>query len=316
MTRSDFQRLLEGIEELSIEERAALRTVLEGCGSSVNDRIVEIRAAERPCCAWCGHAHVIRWGRAHGLPRFRCKACRGTFNPLSGTSLSGLKKRNRWGRHAECLRRGAVLREVAATCGVHISTAHRWRHRFLRETVRQGPEISGIVEADETWVARSAKGQASLRESWGREPRQRASDQHLPGRSREQVFVVVARDRSGNTCDGVLDQVSVRGLSELLGPRLAPDAVLCSDGWKAYGGAAKQLGVQHEVLNGVLRQRKRGAFHLQNVNNYHGRWKGWMDRFHGVATSYLPNYVAWYRHLDARRGETDPKLMLNLALSG
>jgi hypothetical protein len=133
------------------------------------------------------------------------------LGPLTGTSLSGLKKRGRWGRHAECLKRGQVLREVAASCGVHISTAHRWRHRFLCAAVPQAPPVSGIVEADETWLSRSAKGQQKVRESWEREPRQRASDQHVPGRSSEQVYVVVARDRSGRTCDAVLDKSDRHG---------------------------------------------------------------------------------------------------------
>ncbi len=39
------------------------------------------------------------------------------------------------------------------------------------------------------------------------------------------------------------------------------------------------------------------AFHIQNVNAYHGRLKGWMSRFHGVATKYLPNYLGWRRCL-------------------
>jgi len=315
MKRSDFARLLDVVEELSMEERARLRSALEEGGASVNERIVRVRAAERPKCAWCGDGRVIRWGTAHGLPRFRCKACSRTFGPLSGTTLSGLQKRARWGRHAECLKQGLVLREVAAACGVHISTAHRWRHRFVSSMVGQGPPVSGIVEADETWVARSAKGQEEVRRSWEREARKRASDQHLPGRSEGQVYVVVARDRSGRTWDGVLDKVTVRGLVELLGKPLAPDAVLCTDGWQAYGGAARKLGVQHEVLYGTRKERVRGPFHLQNVNNYHGRWKQWMDRFHGVATSYLANYAAWFRHLDAQNDSKEPKVMLDLALA-
>ena len=41
-----------------------------------------------------------------------------------------------------------------------------------------------------------------------------------------------------------------------------------------------------------------GAFHIQNVNAYHGRLKGWMGRFNGVATRYLPNYLGWRRTLE------------------
>jgi hypothetical protein len=69
------------------------------------------------------------------------------------------------------------------------------------------------------------------------------------------------------------------------------------------------------VLSGARNERIRGPFHLQNVNNYHGRWKRWRERFCGVATSYLKNYAAWFRHLDAQAERSEPKVMLDLALA-
>src|SRR5450830_970954 len=47
--------------------------------------------------------------------------------------------------------------------------------------------------------------------------------------------------------------------------------------------------------------RKRGAVHVQNVNAYHSRLRGWLSIFHGVATRYLSNYLGWRWILDARR---------------
>jgi len=170
MERSEFHRQLAAIEELGIEERRAVRAVLEEGRANVEERIVETRAPDRPPCPYCDRSRLIRWGSARGLPRFRCKGCLRTFNPLTGTSLARLKKRSRWGRHAECLARGDVLRGAATSCGVHISTAHRWRHRFLTSMVSQGADVGWTVEADETWVSRSAKGQTRLRQSWGETP--------------------------------------------------------------------------------------------------------------------------------------------------
>ena len=80
---------------------------------------------------------------------------------------------------------------------------------------------------------------------------------------------------------------------------MAPDAVLCSDGAKAYASFAAQHGLHHEPINIAAGVRVRaGAFHIQNVNAYHGRLKGWMGRFNGVATRYLPNYLGWRRTLE------------------
>lgn len=58
-----------------------------------------------------------------------------------------------------------------------------------------------------------------------------------------------------------------------------------------------------------------GAWHIQNVNSNHGRFKGWMRCFHGVATSCLENYLGWFRALDrTARSASQPARLLNLAV--
>jgi len=39
-----------------------------------------------------------------------------------------------------------------------------------------------------------------------------------------------------------------------------------------------------------------------------------MQRFHGVATAYLPQYLGWRRLLDHFRETLDPKVLLRAAL--
>jgi hypothetical protein len=56
------------------------------------------------------------------------------------------------------------------------------------------------------------------------------------------------------------------------------------------------------------------AFHIQNANVYHSRLKGWMARFHGVATKYLPNYLGWRRCLERFSATLTPLVMLSLAI--
>jgi transposase-like protein len=59
--------------------------------------------AGRRACPQCGHPVCRGWGRAHGLPRFRCAACGKTFNALTGTPLARLRKRACWGAYAQAL---------------------------------------------------------------------------------------------------------------------------------------------------------------------------------------------------------------------
>ena len=82
---------------------------------------------------------------------------------------------------------------------------------------------------------------------------------------------------------------------------------------------AKKLDVHHEAMNLSAGERVRGPWHIQNVNAYHGRLKGWMHRFKGVATSNLESYLAWLRAIDRAsrsRNQGPPMLKLVLGLDG
>src|SRR3954452_18308250 len=162
--------------------------------------------------------------------------------------------------------------------------------------------LGGVVEADETFVRRSHKGSRRWRRGDappGRGPRRRGERAGKRGLSAEQVPALIARDRAGHTADAVLPGLGADAITAALGPVVAGDAVLCSDGAKAYATFAAERGLHHEPVNLAAGVRVReGAFHIQNVNAYHGRLKGWMGRFNGVATRYLPNYLGWRRTLE------------------
>ena len=97
----------------------------------------------------------------------------------------------------------------------------------------------------------------------------------------------------------MLPDLGAEAIGAALAPVVAGDAVLCSDGAKAYAAFAAEHGLRHEPINIAAGVRVRdGTFHIQNVNAYHGRLKGWMARFNGVATRYLPNYLGWRRTLE------------------
>ena len=65
-----------------------------------------------------------------------------------------------------------------------------------------------------------------------------------------------------------------------------------------YASFSKAKGVTHQVVRNRQGERVVGAYHIQHVNGYHRRLKEWMERFHGVATHYLRNYLGWRRMLE------------------
>ncbi len=318
MQTDEFRRLLGLLHTLGAKQRAQLQLqLIAGGGGRSVTAIIEGRVARRPCCPRCGASHVVRNGHADGLQRYKCRACNRTFNALTETPLAGLRHREKWLAQASVLDAALSVRRAAAQMGVHRSTAFRWRHRFLRlASAVRATALAGVAEADETYTLRSYKGQpCRLRAEQSRQPRRRGGKAAKRGLSAEQVPILVLRDRAGQTADFVLARGNAEHVSPALDQALAEDAILCTDASATLAAAAKARDIEHHAINSARGERRRGPWHIQNVNAYHSRWKTWMVRFHGVATSYLDNYLGWFRALDRNaQSGAPPASLLALAV--
>ncbi len=266
------------------------------------------RARALHACPHCLGGHIQRWGRMCGVQRYRCCQCAKTFNALTGTALAHLKRRDAWLSYAKAMLDGLSVRAAARTTGVDRTTAFRWRHRLLQHPAEErDSELSTIVEADETYFLESFKGQRKL----ARPARHRGGHAAKRGLSAEQIPVLVMEDRQGHHFEAILPKADKPTLGNLLLQVLAPQSVLCSDGAGVYRALAREYAIVHESVNASagehVRQR---VFHIQHVNAYDSRLKGWMRRFHGVATKYLPSYLGWRRLIERSGPNLSPELLL------
>lgn len=314
MRKRELVRMIEGLGRLTAIERKTVLaelTVLESRVSSIH--VIEERMPDRPVCCHCASRQVIKNGRANGLQRYRCRACQRSFNALTGTPLARLHLRGKWLDQVAALRDSLSLNEVAERIQVARSTAFRWRHRFLAvpQTV-QAQALIGIAEADETYFLRSCKGQ---RHGLNRAPRGRGGTAKQRGLGCEQVPVLIARDRSGGTANFVLEAATAAIIGATLKPILPNDTVLCTDGSGTLAAVARLLGVEHHAINLSAGFRVKGAWHVQNINAFNSRLRGWLRRFKGVATKYLANYLGWFRTLDGATAiASQPASLLALAV--
>jgi len=306
MRTEAFHHWLSRARDLTPSQREQARAWLREKRPS--DEVLAAITARPHCCPYCRHPQGIHWGNAHGLARYRCRECHRTFNALTGTPLARLRHRECWAVYAQALIDGATVREAARRCGVHKDTAFRWRHRFLALPARSKPlHLHGIVEADETYFLDSHKGERHL----PRPPRQRGGVAAKRGLSHEQIPVLIARDRDRTTTDAVLAKADARSVSAVLTPVIDADAILCSDGNAIYRVFAQRAHIAHHPVNLHAGIRVVDhAFHIQNVNAYDSRLKGWMAHFHGVATKYLPTYLGWRRCLERFADRLTPALFL------
>lgn len=270
--------------------------------SKMIGEVREKRFSNGLACIHCGSMSVKRNGKYRSRQRYLCKDCGKSFNDMTGSPLAGTKYPHKWLEYYKMMIDGLSLPKIAKALDIHISTAFYWRHKILNAIRSLGHNtLKGIVESDETFFLESDKGKKHITH---RKPRKRGGVAKKRGISKEQICVVVAHDRNGQILSqtGGKGRISSVELDLVLGKYIDTSALLCTDTATNYKKFAQMKKIQHEAINVSKKQYKnKGIYHIQHVNGYHKRLKKWMDRFQGVATKYLDNYLFWHRYLELNK---------------
>jgi transposase-like protein len=116
-------------------------------------------------CPGCGSDAVIRDGRDDAQParqRYRCKACAGRFDDLTGTALAGRHQPLRvWVLCLYFMGLNLSNRQIAAELGLGTSEVQLMTEQLRNGLVAKAAEVSlsGEVEVDEVYVVAGHKGQ-------------------------------------------------------------------------------------------------------------------------------------------------------------
>jgi transposase-like protein len=266
------------------------------------DRLLaEIRAtrfADGLRCVHCFADAVNRWGWFDGRQRYRCRKCKRTFSDLTRTAAAYTKHIERWPIYEACMAEALSVRASAAQTGIHRTTSFRWRHAILR-VLRSAEEISltGVVEIVDKRFAYSKKGQLNRK----RPPERLPSitwKRWLGGR---RVNVTVACTPEQTTYSLVTGGRKPR--FEEVWTHIVP----CLRSAKCVISLDRRLGTYARIARQAKlvyqpARRKRtdesGHYKVENARRYVGRLMAWLERFHGVATSYLDHYLLWHRQTD------------------
>jgi hypothetical protein len=92
------------------------------------------------------------------------------------------------------------------------------------------------------------------------------------------VWIGLASDRQKVTFSRVIGQGRIvkSRLDKAIGSKLSKSNILCTNAWRAFKTYAKDKGLEHYPFKSYVKERVKGLYHIQNVNNYHSRLKdGW-----------------------------------------
>jgi len=319
---NNITQILESIRLLpkSEQEKLLYRINLELVDSEDSvAQLIEMRKEhqekEKFACPQCESDRIIGHGNYKGRKRYKCINCKKTFNDLTGTSVSWIHKKDEWKSYLNCIANSMTLRESAKQVGVSFRTSFLWRHKIIGAFKDIGcTKLEGIVEGDETFFLFSEKGDRTIQ---GRKPRKRGGKATKAGINDEHVAVIVSTDRNKEpilevACRG---RITAKHIDTCLGKWLSEKAsVLCSDSHRSYASFAKTKELKHVQINASKGQHvKDKVYHIQNINNIHHLLKDWIERFNGVASGYLQNYMNWFRIL--RLAKSDMNKYLNFVLA-
>ncbi len=308
MKTPELNYFLNQLEELNLHQYRKLKSAIKIKDSKKSVSATLETNYEKVKCPHCSCKEIQRWGKKSDMQRYRCKSCRKTFNSLTNTPLARLRRKGHWAEYSRCMKEGFSLRKSGAICGIHYTTAFRWRHRFLENAKYVNPEqMAGIVEAEETYFRKSEKGSKKLK----RKARKRGKKINSWILSKEKVCVFISRDRNKNTINKIFERFNAKFLSQGFNSIISKDSLLCSDNKPVYRRYTKDNSVRHGYINLSKGEKvKKDIVHIKNVNSYHYRLREWIKRFKGVATKYLLNYLSWFKQLDEFNMEIDSKTIL------
>ena len=321
---SDLKDVITAYRNLSFSDRVVFYSTVSNDvdvrEETIQTFLIETRMGDNCSCLYCKGDHVVRNGkRKDGTQRFLCRDCGKSFIPGSHSITTGTRKRmGIWIKYLKCMLDKKTLKESSEECGISVTTAFLWRHKIL-DALREVTDkvyLDGTVEADETFFNVSYKGNHKKSKSFAmpRKAHKRGNDTHSKGLSSEKVCVPCAVDTSGISYarPAKLGKPSSSCISAVFEGIISPDATLCTDNEKAYRAFSKSRDIRLIQMDtdSHISVRDGITYGVQRINAYHRTLKEFMQKFRGVSTKHLGNYIVWNNLIANNRRKREETLGL------
>ena len=298
-----FDEIMKMIKHLTPFEILTLKQNLKEALAkfSFSDFIESSRFSEGYTCPRCKSKNVIRNGKKNGKQRYFCKDCKHNFMDTSNSIAYKSKYDvSVWSNYIDCMLAGMSLRASARKCGIHFKTAFYWRHKIFNSLKENLDKItlSGIIEADETFILKSYKGNHKKSKDFvmPRKSKKRGTPARKRGLSKEQICVSCMIDRNGSMFSRIAGdgRITTNQLHNVVqGLEITPGSTLVTDKASAYVKFAETYNLELIALKSGY-EYVRGIYHIQHVNAFHSKLKSFLRGFNGIATKYLQSYLNWF----------------------
>ena len=315
--KSAYEQLLRGLSHRDLAEAIAIAEKVRDGSEAVT--AFDAHASDGgplADCPNCGSSDRKRWGKTRtSVQRWRCKDCGATWSGRTGTPAERTHHADRLLKLARNMMEETTpwsCREAARKLGVSTFTAWSWRIKIIHSLQPESPgTLTGTVEADEARRRESRKGSREwalfranpenvdivpVRKRW----RDYRRGEAPPGGWQSWLLkFLAAANRDGRRA---FEAIGDAGYDEISAPLLsvmAPDAILCTDGWATYGSIARDANIAHFALPKGRREKGMPeSAHINTVNSQIARFRTFLKPFRGPASKFRRAYGRWFAARD------------------
>ncbi|MFZ5907081.1 MAG: IS1595 family transposase [Nitrospirota bacterium] len=238
---------------------------------------------ECPHCATIGNHYQITGRGTSTKPArkglWKCHKCRKQFSVTVGTIFERSHvPLNKWLAAIYLLcssKKGMSAHQLHRMLGITYKSAwfmaHRIRHAITDFSTLK---LTGIVEADETYVGGKARGSGLV----GRTTKKKTP-----------VFSLV--ERGGNVKSQMVERVTGANLKAIIRGKVDKSAIMMTDDYRSYMGLRKEF-ADHKIIKHSHKKYVDGDIHTNTIEGYFSILKrGIVGIYHHVGKQHLHRYL-------------------------
>ena len=263
------------------------------------EHLERVRWGDRPVCPHCGSLSVARKADGHRQGRWNCHDCKSSFNVLAGTIFQKTKiELQKWFLAISIVlnaKKSVSSHQLARDLDLNQKTAWYMTMRIRRAMIQDSNDLlSGIVEADETYVGGRPRKPNKRKDDWN----------HPRGRGTHKLPIIGAVERGGKVVARPSLQVTSQDLGAFLRRTVDSDALLVTDQFAGYNGVSRWMrhaSVDHSV------QYSEGLVHTNTIEGFWSLLKrAWYGTHHHYSKGFAMAYAVESCFKYNIRGVADP----------
>ncbi|HPS72645.1 MAG TPA: hypothetical protein PLM70_10340, partial [Bacteroidales bacterium] len=225
----------------------------------------------------------------------------------TGTTIAYIKKKDLLKPFIHSMLSGDSLDLCSKTHHIAIQTAFDWRHKIIAAMKEYVPKsYTGITEMMVIQKRFSRKGQGAKSKKIGQKGKITDPVSNKKAESKEKgetqpLSLVAISGRTSRFEIQIVQQgpIEMEVLNEIVDKKLNQVNKLCieeEDILKKFAGKKRIsyfVNQEHKKVSG-----RNKYFNTENIENRYIKMNRFLERFHGVSSSYLQNYLYWYMVVD------------------